>query len=234
MAHLLEISNISKLYKNGKGIKNISFNIDYGEIYGVLGDFESGKTTIMRIVAGNLHADCGNILFEGCNLKGKYIKNVKSLFNPFALYNNLTASEHLKLVAKSLKNVDEEYADYLLNLTRLSDYVIEPVREYTESMKLRLRLAIILLTSPKLVILDEPESGIDMESLYILRIILLDQVKKGISFLISSKNTFQMELMCDRVAIFKNGQLVAKSHMKKILNEYFSLEDYYNNSNKLN
>lgn len=233
MTHLLEISNISKLYKNGKGIKNISFNIDSGEIYGILGKVESGKTTIMRILAGDLHADFGNILVENCKVEDRIIKNVKSLFNPPILYNNLTASDHLKLAAKYLKNMDKEYIDYLLNLTRLSDYVIEPVKEYTESMKLRLRLAIIFLTYPKLVILDEPDSGMDMESLYILRIILLEQVKKGTSFLISSENIFQMELMCDRVAILKNGKLVAKSSMKKILIKYFSLEDYYNYSNKL-
>lgn len=230
MNHLLEISNISKLYKNGKGIKNISFSIDSGEIYGVLGEFGSGKTTIMRIVAGDLQADCGNALFEGCNLEDKIFQNVKSLFSPPILYNNLTASDHLKLAAKYLKKIDKQDVDYLLNLTRLSDYVIEPVKEYTEGMKLRLRLALILLASTKLVILDEPDFDIDMESLYILRIILLEQVKKGISFLISSKNTLQMELMCDKVAIFRRGQLVAKSPMKKILLKYFSLENYYNYS----
>lgn len=228
---VIEMKNISKEYKNGRGIKNISLSVDEGEIFGFLGPNGSGKTTAMKILCGMMQPDSGEFKLFGYNPNEKFeeaMKKVGCLIETSEAYPYLTAYENLKLFSRFYDNVDDDRIDEVLSMTGIKKYKNEKPKNFSLGMKQRLGLSLALLSKPSLIILDEPLNGLDVEGMVQIRKLIksLSENEK-ITFFISSHLIHDVELTCTKVAVILEGSVTTQRTMNSILNEYPSLEDFF-------
>jgi len=232
MAPVLKVNELTKTYKNGRGIMDISFEIEKGDIFGLLGPNGSGKTTTMKIITGLSYADKGSVQILGSDSleeSSKAFKEIGCLIESPAIYEYLTARENLKLAANYYAEIKTPRIDDMLQQTGLIKYANEKVKNFSLGMKQRLGLALALISKPKLVILDEPTNGLDIEGTVDIREIIMKQAKLGITFLVSSHISHEIELMCNKVGIMKDGKLLNVTSMKNALDECETLEKYFLN-----
>lgn len=231
MDKILEVKNLTKLYRNGRGIKNISFTVYRGDVFGFLGPNGAGKTTVMKAVTNLCHPSEGEILLFGKDLKNNFVScmsNVGSLIENAVAYEYLSASDNLKLVARYYKDVDKERQDVVLELVGLSKYKSEKVANYSTGMRQRLGLAMAILSKPELIILDESTNGLDIEGMHDIRNIIQRLVKEeGITFFISSHLVHEIELICNRIGIINNGELIREGLVKELITNEESMEDFF-------
>ncbi len=231
MEKVLEINNITKLYKNGRGVKNITFDVEKGDVLGLLGPNGSGKTTIMKVITGLCHANDGEVKIFGMNNEDNFEKcmsNVGVLIEAPAIYDNLTAIKNLRLMAKFYDNVDDARIEKVLKTVRLEKYKNDKAGRFSLGMKQRLGLALALLSEPDLVVLDEPTNGLDIEGMIEVREIITRMAnEKGITFLVSSHLANEIEKTCNKVAVIHEGELVDFVSMEKALELNPTLEDYF-------
>lgn len=231
MEEVLHIENMTKLYKNGRGVKNITLSVNRGDVVGLLGPNGSGKTTTMKTVVGLCHPNAGSISVFGLDLNTHFeqiMQRVGVLIEAPALYGYLSAYKNLKLMANFYSNVDDARIDKTLEIVRLSQYKNEKVSRFSLGMKQRLGLAMALLSEPELIILDEPANGLDIEGMVEIReIIHALSEKYGVTFLVSSHLAGEIEKTCNRVAIIHEGDLVDSCTMQEALTYNPTLEDYF-------
>ena len=232
MEKVLEISQLTKLYKNGRGIKNISLDVLKGEVFGFLGPNGAGKTTVMKSITGLNSIQSGKITILGHDLKTEFeaaLKNVGSIIESADVYEYLSAYTNLKFISRFHKNITENDIKEYLDMVNLTKYKNEKVSKFSLGMKQRLALAMALLSNPKLVILDEPTNGLDIEGTVQMRNIIKTLAsKKNITFFISSHLVHELELMCDKVAVIYEGKLVNNGEkIESIKAKFNSLEDFY-------
>lgn len=227
----LKINNLTKLYKNGRGIKEISFQVNEGDIYGLLGPNGSGKTTTMKIITGLITSYQGNVKIFGRSIEKdgeKSLEHVGCLIEAPAVYSYLSARKNLEIAADYYNDIKAPQIEHILKQTGLVQYQNDNVKEFSLGMKQRLGLALALLSNPKLVILDEPANGLDIEGMVAIREIIVRQAKsKGTTFLISSHLAHELEVICNKVAIMKEGQLLKTATMEEIIKESGTLEKYF-------
>jgi ABC-2 type transport system ATP-binding protein len=234
---VLEVSYLTKIYRNGRGVKDISLEVFRGEILGFLGPNGAGKTTVMKSITGLNSIQSGQIRILGHDLKTEFeaaLKNVGSIIETADVYEYTSAYTNLKFVSRFHKNVTENDIKQSLDMVNLTKYKDEKVSKFSLGMKQRLALAMALLSNPELVILDEPTNGLDIEGTVHMRNLIMNlAVKKNVTFFISSHLVHEIELMCDKVAIIHEGKLVNNGEkIKKIKMEFNSLEDFYMNEIK--
>lgn len=215
---ILEIKNVSKYFGKTKVVDNVSFDVKKGEILGFLGPNGAGKTTTIKMILGMLSIDEGSISINGFDVKKNFEKameNIGGIVENPDLYGYMSAVDNLKLYAKIRKvNYSEVYkALELVNLTKSMNV---KVSKYSLGMKQRAGLALSLLHSPKILILDEPTNGLDPVGIKDLRDILKKLTKEqGMSVLVSSHILSEMELMCDRVVMINNGKFVKEQNLNE-------------------
>lgn len=230
MIPTLKVEDLTKIYKNGRGIMNISFEIEEGDIFGLLGPNGSGKTTTMKIITGLSYADKGSVQILGSNIledDSKVSNEIGCLIEAPAIYEYLTARENLKLAANYYEGVKKPRIDDILTQTGLIKYADEKVKNFSLGMKQRLGIALALISKPKVVILDEPTNGLDIEGTVEIREIIIKQAKMGTTFLVSSHIAHEIELMCNKFRIIKEGKLLKTASMEKALGECGTLEKYF-------
>lgn len=227
----LKINNLTKLYKNGRGIKEVSFQVNEGDIYGLLGPNGSGKTTTMKIITGLITTYQGEVRIFGRSVEkddDKSLENVGCLIEAPAVYDYLSARKNLEIAAEYYKDIKAPRIEHILEQTGLIKYKNDKVKEFSLGMKQRLGLALALLSNPKLVILDEPVNGLDIEGMIAIREIIVNQAKSnGTTFLISSHLAHELEVICNKVAIMKDGRLSKTATMEEVIRESGSLEKYF-------
>lgn len=211
MENILEIKNLSKSFGKNKAVDNINLEIKAGEIYGFLGPNGAGKTTTIKMILGLLSIDEGKIIVNGYDIKKDFEKAMESssgiVENP-DMYGYLTGLDNLKLYAR-LRNIKKERINEVLELVGMTDAANTKVSKYSLGMKQRIGLALTLLHSPKLLILDEPTNGLDPAGIKKLRDILKDISRKDkVAVFVSSHILSEMELMCDKVAVINKGKIV--------------------------
>ena len=231
MENILVIDNLTKLYKNGRGVKNINFTVNRGDVVGLLGPNGSGKTTIMKTVMGMCHANSGKVTIFGTDVEEnveKALEKVGGLIERPAIYEYLTAYDNLKMMARYYDNVDDARIEHVMNIVRIGRYAKEKTGRFSLGMKQRLGLAMAILSEPELVVLDEPTNGLDIEGTVEIReIIKRLAAEKGVSFLIASHLAPEIEKMCNKVAIVHEGELLSYETMDEALRLSPSLEDYF-------
>ena len=208
---VLEINNVSKYYGKTKVVDNITFDVKEGEILGFLGPNGAGKTTTIKMILGLISIDRGTIKINGYDVKKDFEKAMNYIGgiveNP-DMYGYMSAIDNLKLYAK-IRNVNYKAVYDSLEMVGLKKSMNQKVSKYSLGMKQRAGLALSLLHSPKVLILDEPTNGLDPVGIKDLRAILKKLAKEtGTAILVSSHILSEMELMCDRVAVINNGKLV--------------------------
>lgn len=220
MDALLEIKNLNKYFGSRQVIKNISFEVYGGEVFGFLGPNGAGKTTTIKMVMGFLFADSGEIIVNHISLKDNYEKAMSYLGgiveNP-EMYKNLSGRTNLEMYAR-LHGVGKERINEVIEMVGMTSRINEKVKKYSLGMKQRIGLAQALIHKPRVLILDEPTNGLDPMGIKELRDILKHLAHdEGIAVIVSSHMLSEMELMCDRVGIISNGSLIGVKPIGELL-----------------
>ena len=231
MDKAIVIENLSKMYKNNRGIQDLNLEIEQGEIFGFLGPNGAGKTTAMKIMVGLMKADKGDVKINGFSITQNYekaMKNVGCIIENVTPFPYLTAYENMQLCGRFEKQVNGIRIDECLEITGIIKYKNEKIKNYSLGMKQRLGIAMAILSNPKIIILDEPFNGLDVEGMVEMRELItsLSKLHKT-TFFISSHLIHDIELTCARVGILYNGKLIGVDSTHNILKNYSSLENYY-------
>jgi len=221
--YALQVVNLTKIYGRGSiGVKELSFTVKPGEIYGLIGPNGSGKTTTLRIIATLLKPTSGEALVYGVNVVENPLK-VRQLINYLpeeaGAYRDLTGLDFIKFML-SLRYNGREFEkaiDEAVEISDLGGNLKKPVRTYSKGMKRILALSVVLASKPKLMILDEPTSGLDVEkSIYIRELIRKYNREFNVTVLLSSHNMLEVERLCDRVGMLYKGKLIAEGTIEEL------------------
>lgn len=227
--YAIETLNLTKKYKNQRGAENISLAIDQGEIFGLLGPNGCGKTTIMKMLVGLIHADSGEfrILEKKPNEEISVMSQVGCMIEEPAFYPYLTAYENLKILLRFYPELSQNRIDEVLEQLELIQYKDESVGKFSMGMKQRLSFGAAILHKPKLLILDEPTNGLDIKGTAKISHILKEYTQSGGTILISSHIAGEIQRICTKVAVMMNGKIIDESSITTAIIEYVSVEDYY-------
>ena len=226
---MIEIRSLTKLYRNKRGIRNISLTIQDGEILGLLGPNGSGKTTLMKALLSLIPDYSGEITVDGKSMRDGFediMAKTGALIETPAVYKRLTARQNLELCARKPEDISD--IDRMLDTVGLGAHKREKAGHFSLGMKQRLGIAAALLGSPDIVILDEPTNGLDIESVVELReyIHRLNR-ERGTTFIISGHIAPEIEKLCTRTAIISEGEIIADESIDRILELYPSMEDFF-------
>lgn len=232
MEKILEVEGLTKLYSNGRGVTDISFNVYRGDIFGFLGPNGAGKTTVMKSLTGLNRFKIGKVTILGHDLKNEFVSalsNVGAIIETADTYEYMSAYNNLKIASRFYNNIGEKDINEILEVVKLSEFKNEKVSKFSLGMKQRVALALALLSKPELVILDEPTNGLDIEGTVEMRNLIIELAKeKNITFFISSHLVHEIELMCNRVAIIHKGRLINEGEdINKVREDFHSLEEFY-------
>lgn len=231
MEPVLRLDRLSKVYKNGRGARNITFTVEPGQVVGLLGPNGSGKTTIMKVVAGLARPTDGAAYVFGHNVaehREPALARVGALIEQPALYEGLTAWDHLTMAARYYPGLDGARLDRVLELVGLSRYKKEKCGRFSLGMKQRMGLALALLSQPDLLVLDEPTNGLDIEATVEVREIVLRLAReRNVAFLVASHLASEIEKMCSHVLVLHEGEMLAFNTKEEALALHPSLEDFF-------
>ena len=219
---VLKIKNLTKVYNKKRVVDGLTLNVEAGQIYGFLGRNGAGKTTTIKMITGLIKKDAGDIVINGIDAVKNHdvaMNYVGAIVEVPSFYEYMSGMENLKLYAR-LRNIKKEQILKIVKLVKLENKINEKVKKYSLGMKQRLGLAVSLLHSPKLLILDEPTNGLDPEGIRELRELLKKIAHEdNVAVFVSSHLLSEMQLMCDKVAIINNGKIVKVESMDSIKNE---------------
>lgn len=203
MKSIIDIKNVSKKFKDVEILKNINFKIYDNEIIGLIGRNGSGKTVLLKIIAGLYSQDSGEIIFdEDIDVKKDLGIMIETGFLP-----NQTGLKNLELIA-SLRNLITKKDCYnILFSVGLDPFSNTKYKYFSTGMKQRMALAQAIMEDPKIIILDEPFNGIDEVSINQFRELLLSLKSNGKTLIITSHNQEDIELLCDRVFKMENSSI---------------------------
>ncbi|HVJ48507.1 ABC transporter ATP-binding protein [Desulfitobacterium sp.] len=228
---VIEIQNLTKRYPNGRGIEDINLEIFKGDIFGFLGPNGAGKTTAMKIMTGLIRPNRGDVKIFGTSVMEEYEKAMASvgcIIEMAESYPYLTAYENLRQFARYSSQVSRQRIEEVLELTGMLKFKDEKPKKFSLGMKQRLGLAAAILTHPKVVILDEPLNGLDVEGMIDIRNLIKHLAEnEQTTFFISSHLIHDVELTCDRVGVIYNGRMLNVESTENILRNYATLENYF-------
>jgi len=228
--NIVELSSLTKIYKNGRGIRNLSLNIEKGQVFGLLGPNGSGKTTTMKIMAGLILPNSGEARIFGHTPSDdmeQAMQKVSCMIETSSFYPYLTSGQNLEIIRRLYHGIPEARKNQVLQLVGLASHVNEKAEKFSLGMKQRLGLAMTLLPDPELLILDEPYNGLDIEGMADVRDIIKNQAQRGRTIIISSHLAGEIEQVCTHVAVIRDGALLSSAALPKLLTEYGSVESYY-------
>ena len=217
---ILKIKNLNKSFGKKKILKNVSFNVNEGDILGFIGPNGAGKTTTIKMILGLQSINSGTVTINGYDIKKNFekaIEKVGTIVENPDLYMYLSGYDNLKLISNLYKNVDKKRIDEVIKIVKLETRINDKVSKYSLGMRQRLGIAQALLHKPNLLILDEPTNGLDPEGIKELRdIIKRLATKEKVGVVISSHNLSELESFCNKVTIIKNGTIVETSSIKEV------------------
>lgn len=217
---ILKCENINKKFGKKQILKNVSLEVNEGDILGFIGPNGAGKTTTIKMILGLQSIDSGNIYINGYNIKkdfAKAIERVGGVVENPDLYMYLTGYENLKLISNLYKNISKERINEVVDLVKLNVRINDKVSKYSLGMRQRLGIAVALINKPNLLILDEPTNGLDPEGIKELRDILKElALKENVGIIVSSHNLSDLESFCNKIVIIKNGEIVETNNLTNI------------------
>lgn len=215
---MLEARGLTKDFGGKPALRDVSFTLEKGEIYGLLGHNGAGKSTSLGIILGMVAPDGGEVFIDGISVqkdRSKALRKVGAIFEAPAFYDYMSGWENLKILMGYSGGFDEKAAREVVERVGLTKRITSKVRTYSHGMRQRLALAQALLPEPELLLLDEPTDGLDPEGIKWFRDFILGlREEKGMTVLFNSHLLAEVEIMCDRVAILREGQRVFEGSVK--------------------
>ena len=219
---MLELRHVTKRYSSSVAVRDVSFTARAGEVTGYLGPNGSGKSTTLKMITGLIEPTEGDILFHGQPIRRDRIAYRQRLgYVPEEphLYPHLTGSEYLEMVGQlrglSPRLLAEKIEGFLRLLSLYEDRYV-PIASYSKGMRQKVLLAAALLHNPDLVLLDEPFSGLDVNSALVLRSVIRELAARGKVVLFSSHELETVERVCSRVVILHRGRVVANDSIEEL------------------
>jgi len=214
---IIEVTNLTRDYGGGKGIFDLTFSIDKGEVFGFLGPNGAGKTTLIRHLMGFLKPLSGTCNISGMDTRTmSHIlqKNIGYLPSEITFFDDMTGKEFFEFL-RSYKNIaNTEKMTELIKMFELDDSL--KINKMSKGTKQKVGIVAAFMVDPEIIILDEPTSGLDplMQNRFVE--LIIKEKKKGRTIFISSHDFEEIDRTCDRVAIIKNGKLVTIETLEKL------------------
>lgn len=216
---MLKIENLQKAYGDRQVLKDLTFQIPPGDVYGLLGANGAGKTTTINLICNLLKADRGSILVCDRPVSNRTKKLIGIAPQENLLYKTLTCEENLDFFARvyGLNHRDRlRRIEYCLQSVNLLDRAKSPAETLSGGMQRRLNIAIALVHQPKLLILDEPTTGLDIEARYEIWELIRSLKHQGMTVLLTTHFLDEAERLCQTIGILKNGQLLAEGNIAEL------------------
>ncbi|MEN8785098.1 MAG: ABC transporter ATP-binding protein [Akkermansiaceae bacterium] len=217
---MLKVNNLTKKFAGKDALKGISFEVDRGEIYGLLGHNGAGKSTTLGIILSMVAAGSGEVLLDGVSVREnpqKALRKVGSIFEAPAFYDYMSGWDNLKVLVGLSGRFDKVAAKDVVERVGLTGRIHSKVGAYSHGMRQRLALAQALLPEPEILLLDEPTDGLDPEGIKWFRDFILGlREERGMTVLFNSHLLSEVEQMCDRVAIIRAGELVYEGAVNEL------------------
>ncbi len=217
---VLKCENLNKKFGKKQILNNVTFGIEEGDILGFIGPNGAGKTTTIKLILGLQSITEGKVSINGYDIEKEFTKAIERVGaiveNP-DLYMYLSGYENLKLIANLYSGIERARIDEVVKLVKLENRIKDKVSKYSLGMRQRLGIAQAILHKPNLLILDEPTNGLDPEGIKEMRELLVDLAKKEkMAILISSHNLAELDNLCNKVCIIKNGEIIETSDISGI------------------
>jgi ABC-2 type transport system ATP-binding protein len=216
----LHVEDLTKRYGSTAVVDSLDLVVDSDEVFGFLGPNGAGKSTTIGMLLDFVRPTSGVVRVLGRDPQRDVVdvhERIGVLPDRYSLYPDLTAQEHLKFVIETKRANDDP--DELLARVGLSDARDDPTATFSQGMEQRLALAMALVGTPDLLVLDEPFSGLDPHGVRTVREIVHEENKRGAAVLFSSHVLGQVELVCDRVGIIHRGSLIASGTLEELLSQ---------------
>lgn len=218
METVLECKNLNKKIGKKDILKNVSLEVQEGDILGFIGPNGAGKTTTIKLILGLQKINSGEVKINGYDIKNQFekaIERVGTIVENPDLYMYMSGLDNLKMIARLYKNVGVNRIDEVIKLVGLENRIKDKVSKYSLGMRQRLGIAQAILHKPNLLILDEPTNGLDPEGIKQLRDLLTKLAKEEkMAILISSHNLAELESFCNKITIIQNGEIIETSTLE--------------------
>ena len=234
MTDALVLTDVRKTYGQREAVHGVSLTVHEGEVFGLIGHNGAGKTTILRMISTILTITSGKIEVYGRDVakEGDEVRKLISYLPEDAgAYKDLTGRKYLSFIAELFVSGKEkdEMVQKGVELADLGDKIDFRIDTYSKGMMRRLLIARAIMTSPKLAIMDEVTSGLDVINAYEIREVIRNIAKSGVTVIMSSHNMFEVDILCDRVGMVDQGNLIdvgtpeelKKKYGKETLEEVF-------------
>ena len=219
---MIEIKNVTKKYGSKVAVKDVSFDVEDGEIFAFIGHNGAGKTTLIKSIVGIHDFDEGDILINGKSIKKDPVACKKEMAyvpdNP-ELYENMKAIDFINFICDMYEVPIEERQKNISKYAKLFEIennLNDTINSFSHGMKQKIAIISALAHNPKILIMDEPFVGLDPKAVYDIKEIMNEMIKEGKTIFFSTHILDVAEKLCSRVAIIKNGELIKVGSMKQI------------------
>ena len=233
MEPILTINNLTKKFGYLTAVKDLSFTINKGNVYGILGPNGSGKSTTLGIVLNVVNKTQGDFhWFDGNTTTHDALKKVGAIIENPNFYPYMTATQNLRLVCK-IKGIDYSKVEEKLELVGLLERKDSKFRAYSLGMKQRLAIASALLNEPEILILDEPTNGLDPQGIHQIREIIKQIAAKGTTILLASHLLDEVEKVCSHVVVLRKGVKLYSGRVDEMISSHGFFELKTNKQDEL-
>ena len=220
---MLEVKNIVKKYGTNTAVNNLSFTVDDGEIFGLLGENGAGKTTTFRIIMGLLEANSGEVLLDHEKIDYSKTDKIGFVTEERSLLTKLSVQEQIEFYATlkgmEKKDIDKKLDEWLEKF-EITSYKNRKIKELSKGNQQKIQFISAVIHEPKLLILDEPFTGLDPINVKLMKDAIIDLKNKGCSIIFSSHQMEYIEDFCEKLIILVKGKVVLEGRLKDIKESY--------------
>ena len=219
---MIRANRICKSFAGKEVLSGIDLDIKPGMIFGLLGPSGAGKTTLIKVITGQLDSDSGNVSVFGksvSDLTGTDKKQIGIMMDEHGIYERLSCTDNLKVFA-DIYGISHSKIMPALEEVGLKEAAGKPAMKLSKGMRARLRLARVFMVSPKLIFLDEPTSGLDPMTMKYIHKLILSRKAAGCTVFLTTHNMEEAAALCDEVALLNEGKIVDKGNPSDICRRY--------------
>lgn len=221
--NILSIHNVVKTFSNHTAVDRVSLDVPKGRIFGMLGPNGAGKTTLIRMITSITNPDSGEIYIDGEKLHGMHPHEIGYMPEERGLYKKMKVGEQLIYLAR-LKGLTPAQAknklDFWLNKFEITGWWDKKIEELSKGMQQKVQFIATIVHDPKLIILDEPFSGLDPINTNLIKDEIYELNKNGASVIFSTHRMEQVEQICEDIALINKGKIILQGNVAKIKDDY--------------